>query len=251
MGSVGSTKNDDGTSTFNRANTRKFYDFKDNPALSDAGYLTKAKEWWREHSEYSNLSDWEDNLTEAEEDAIHSWIGFGYDTASKLYNIPWDDLSEGNKEFISNLHSALNKFTLKKGITVNRRTNFKIFGSNKPMGVGQVIDYIKNNTIDGYLQVDGHMSFSTRSNGVSVAGSGLVIHLDVPPNKGGGAYVSTIGGNAGEKEYLTNNNSILKFDPNSVERRADGMIHVNARYVGRAEMQTIDPKNKSKYKKSK
>ena len=169
-----------------------------------------------------------------------------------MYDIPWDNIDEDTKEFLSNLYNGINKFELKKGITVNRATDFQIFGQPKGytgrMTVDELKDYLKNQTKGGLIQVDGFMSFSSRKGGVSVASSGLVIELDVPPNKGMGAYVSGIGENYSEQEFMTNNNAILKFDWKSV-RNENGNVHVKARLMGRAEMQTIDPKNNSALKK--
>lgn len=241
MGAVGNSK------------TETYYDFKDNPILNDNPYGSsdEAVKWWRDHDDFSNAKDWEDNLlTSTEADAIEAWVGSGYEDMSELYETPWDDMDSDAKFMATQMFNAINKFELKKGITVNRGTNFKIFGSNNKMTVEQVQNYLNNETDHGHIQSDGFMSFSTRTSGVPVAGSGLVIHLNVPPNKGGGAYISnSIGGNKGEREYLLNNNSIMKFDPKSVELKGDGRIHVNAKLVGRGAMQTIDEKNTSKYKK--
>lgn len=218
----------------------------------DAAWSSDATKHWKEHPELSNITDWESGLSESERKAIHHWIGAGYDDdASQLYTTEWDNLSNDNKQFLSNLYNAVDKFELKKPIQVNRSTNFRIFGApsgSYKMSADDVRNFLKNETKGGYLQNDGFMSFSTKTDGVTVAGSGLVIHLQVPPNKGGGAYVSGIGGNHSEREYLVNNNAIFKFDVKSV-RESGGKVHVNAKYVGRSKMQTIDSKNKSRYKK--
>lgn len=238
-----------------KAETESYYDFKDNPILSDNPFMSgsKAIEWWREHDEYSNAKDWEDNLLDGDEvDAIKAWVGSGYYDMAELYTTEWDNMQDWEKEMATNIYNALNKFELKKGITVNRATDFKIFGANGGMTVEQIKDYLTNQTDNGLIQSDGFMAFSTRATGVPVASSGLIIHLNVPPNKGGGAYISnTIGENLSEREYLVNNNSIMRFDPKSVYKDDKGKIHVNAKLVGRAEMQTIDPKNKSKFSKNK
>lgn len=242
MGSVG-----------NRQSTESYNDFSGIPVLSDN--MTpgqKAVAWWREHTEMSNTADWMDNLlTEDEADAVKEWTGSGYWDLADLYTTEWDDMQTSTKEFATDLFNAVNKFELKQGITVNRSTDFQIFGRDKhqKMTEEQVRNFLKNETDNGLIQNDGFMSFSTRSAGVKVAGSGLVIHLNVPPNKGAGAYVSAVGGNKGEREYMTNNNSIMRFDANSVRTDENGYIHVNAKLVGQSKMQTIDSKNKSKFRK--
>ena len=252
MGSSGRIKKADGEAYKDTKNS-EYYDFKDNIYLYGAGNGEEATKWWKEHTEYSNTEEWIKSMTDEELKAVKSWTGGGYDSwAKRLYKTPWDDLSESDKARAINLYNALNKFELKKGIQVNRMTDFKIFGSNKRMTADEVMKFIKNNTDNGLLQVDGFVAFSTKSKGVSVAGSGLIIHMQVPPNKGGGAYVSAPAWNDHEKEYLVNNNSIMKFDPNSVYKDDSGRVHVNAKLVGRAKMQTIDPKNDTQFaKKSK
>lgn len=234
--------------------SESYYDFKDNPTLSTNNVSGHdASEWWQEHTEMSNLNEWADNLiTPNELGAVESWVGASYDDLADLYTTEWDDLDSDTRKVATDLFNALNKFELKKGITVNRNTNFMILGAERrsqKMTEAQVKNYLENYTDNGLIQSDGFMSFSTRTNGVAVAGSGLVIHLNVPPNKGGGAYISTVGGNPSEREYLVNNNSIMKFDSRSVRTDEKGNVHVNAKLVGRAQMQTVDSKNNSKFRK--
>lgn len=212
--------------------------------------------WWRNNTDLSNFAEWEKGLTEEEEKALTGWTDIGYSTLSLLYNTEWDNLSDYAKSRATAIYNALNKFQLKQGITVDRATNFKIFGAqgNQKMTVEQVKDYLQNQTKDGMIQNDGFMAFTTVQNGYSVDGSGLVIHLNVPPSTGAGAYIGNV--NPYEREYLLNNNSILKFDPNSVKLvQGDAYhkptIHVTATVVGRAKMQTIDKKNDSIYAKKK
>lgn len=233
-----------------KGKAESYYDFKDNPDLSDLLHGDKyaATDWWMNNTELSNMKEWYENTTPKEDTAIENWVGADYHDFADLYDVPWDELPLYQKMAITNLYNAINKFELKKGITVNRATNFKIFGSDMHMTAEQVQKYLETQTQDGMIQADGFMSFSTVTNGVPVAGSGLIIHLDVPPSTGAGAYVPPIGGNHAEREFLLNNNSILKFDPKSVRKDSNG-VHVNAKLVGRAEMQTIDEKNKSKFKK--
>ena len=239
MGAVGSNKQ-----------TETYWDFKDNKDLSDNinGDKYKATDYWREHTELSNAGEWEDKLLKtAEKDALEHWVGSGYYDMSALYAYQWDDMDDWEKEIASNMYNGINKFELKKGITVNRGTSFRIFGGGSKMTAGQIRNYLDKNTKDGVLQSDGFMSFSTRADGVPVAGKGLVIHMDVPPNKGFGAYVSGIGGNHGEREYITNNNAIIKFDSKSITTDKKGNIHINAKMLGTAKMQSFDSKNKSGY----
>lgn len=236
--------------------TSSYYDFKDNPILSgNSAYMDgtaeQATEWWKEHDDISNFGSWVDGLSKEENSALKSWADIGYSLLSNLYGTEWDKLDPYTKSLATRVYDALNKFELKKGITVDRATNFRIFGNTGMMTEDQVRDFIANKTDGGLIQSDGFMSFSTVTNGYQVAGKGLVIHLNVPPSKGAGAYIGNV--NPYEKEYLLNNNSILKFDKNSVRTVAGPngakRIHVNATVVGRADMQTIDKKNNSQFKK--
>ena len=234
-------------------NQESYWDFKDNPLLSTdvSGTGGQAADWWREHDELSNTGSWEDDLSDDQRNAVETYAGSGYWDVAELYETEWDNMTDYQKKLVSNIYEALNKFELKKPITVNRMTSFKIFGkqfSSDTMTADEVKDYLRDNTSGGLLQNDGFMSFSTLSNGVNVAGSGLVIHLDVPKNTGAGAYISGIGGNYSEREYLVNTNSIMKFDIDSV-RQVGSQVHVNAKLVGRAKMQTIDSKNTSEFRK--
>ena len=240
-----------------KGSTETYYDFSDKDFLySDTlGYAVgedypwkKAENWWNEHSDISNAKEWGDNLTPDEKNAVQYWVSSGYYKLSELYKTEWDSLPEDKKQKAINLYNALNKFELKKGITVNRATDFKIFGGGN-MTAEQLRNFLKNDANGGVLQSDGFMAFSTLKNGVDVESGKVVIHLNVPPNKGYGAYVSNVGMNTGEREYLVNNNAVLKFDPNSVYEASNGQIHVNAKMLGNAKMQTIDSKNKSKYRK--
>lgn len=227
-----------------------YYDFSTNPLLNNDDFTTgqKASKWWVEHTEISNASEWEHALSDDEKQAVTKWAGSGYENLAELYSTEWDNMSPEIKQSASNLYEAINKFETKQGITVNRQANFQIFGQDPAvkMDAQQLIDHLnENGTV---RQSDGFMSFSTATNGVSVDGSGLIIHLDVPPNKGMGAYISHVAHNAFEREYLLNNNAVLKFDPKSVWEEKDewgyNLVHVNAKLLGRAKMQTIDSKNK-------
>lgn len=232
----------------------RYYDFSDNDLITNGNGLDAAN-WWREHDEFSNAGDWEENeLTTDESDAVDWWTNEGYHDAKALYETPITGMEPHLYDAISDLTNAINKFELKKGMTVHRATSFLIFGAEskgQKLSVDEVKNFIKTNTDKGLMQIDGFMSFTTRPNGVAVAARGAVIDLDVPPNKGMGAYVSGVGGNYTEREYLTNRNAILRFDANSVRQDDHGLIHVKARLMGRAERQTIDPQNTSKFKKKK
>jgi len=189
---------------------------------------------------FSNLDEWYDGLTYAQGQAIDGYVGNDYATINKAqYNIPWEKMSDHQREMVSNLHNALNSFELTKPIEVYRETNFKIFGSTVPMSMSEIRNHL---TADGeFKQIDGFMSFSTHSGGSAVDGRGLVIEMKVPPSTGAGAYIGNTYGLKPESEYLTNNNSVLRFDKDSMFTDGKGRVHIKAEWVGRSEAQTISP----------
>lgn len=203
-------------------------------------------EKWFNNPKLSNMKDWEDNLLTADEkDTVMYYTGSGYQYLNEeMYNEHWDDMSSYQKKKAINLYEAINKFELNKGINTVRQCDFKIFGSKKTMTVDQVIDFLKNKTIDGHVQVDGFLSSTTKPSGTYADSHGLWIDIKTPPNKGGGAYVSDVGYNAGESEYLFNSNAVFKFDVNSVHKDSNGYVHVSAEWVGQAKDQAKKKKKK-------
>lgn len=199
---------------------------------------------------FSNIDDWINSLSFDEYGVVEGYVGNDYEGMNKAqYNTPWEDMSEQQREQIANLHNALNKFELNKGIEVYRETNFKIFGSNEPMSMSDVRHFLTDN--GDTLQVDGFMSFSTHSGGASVEGRGLVIEMKVPPSTGAGAYIGNTIGLKPESEYLVNTNSVLHFDKNSMYVDGKGRVHIKAEWIGRSKAQTISPTYKGLRMKSK
>lgn len=208
---------------------------------------------WFEDTDNSNYEAWSNNLTKDEKQAIDDYIGYDYGGInSSLYNIPWEDLKEGwQKKEIVDLYHAINKFELKQTIQVNRACDSKIFGK-KGMSVNEIKAFLKQS--DGYVQNNAFMSFSTKSGGVVVDSKGVQLHVTVPESTGAGAFLGKHGlGN--EREFLFNNNAVIKFDSDKVYQDNYGIIHVYGEWVGQAESQTIsknyDKNALSKGKKSK
>ena len=202
---------------------------------------------WFNNPKLSNHSEWKDNLlTYNEQEAIQYYTGSWYHSINPyLYNIPWDKLDDSDKKRASDLYHAINKFELNKAIKTVRQCGFQIFGSNTKMSAQEVINYLNNETVDGHIQINGFLSSTTRPSGTFAANKGVWIDLYTPPNKGGCAYVSSVGGNSSESEVLYNNNAILKFDASSVHYNpSDGYVHVSAQWVGQATDQHF--KNKKK-----
>ena len=199
---------------------------------------------WFNNPKMSNMAEWEKGLTSDQESAVDYYTGSGYHSINpSLYDIPWDSLSDGMKEQASNLFEAINKFELNKSINTVRRCDFQIFGASEgqSMSVEQVKNYLTNVATDGLVQANGFLSSTTNPSGTYAYANGLRIDFEVPPNKGGGAYVSKVGGNGGESEYLFNSNAVFQFDPNSVEQKG-GIIHVKAKWVGQAKDQAFKKK---------
>lgn len=244
MGAVG-VKTTSGSSLVNQpsAEAEKYTEFDDHGGADK----------WFANEKLSNFSEWRTGLSDAEYKALKSYTGGGYSSMnSSLYGIPWDEMSATQKAKMAALYDAISRFELKKGINVTRKADFQIFGAKdtySQMTVDQIKDFLKQT--NGVVQNDGFMSFSADPRGRGINGNSVVIHLRIPPSKGAGAYVNPISSNMGEMEYVLNTNAVLKFDTNSVEKKSDGKIHVTADWLGQAQMQTIDPKNKSVHAKKK
>ena len=211
----------------------------DERTAQDKRYVEEVADRFRK---YSNLDEWFDGLSSAEYSAIEGYVGNDYeDMNGAQYNTPWEDMDGWQKEQIANLHNALNKFKLNKGIEVYRETNFKIFESSSPMSMSEIREYLSNG--NEVKQIDGFMSFSTHSGGSAVAGRGLVIEMSIAPSvsAGAGAYIGNTIGLKPESEFLTNTNSVLRFDKNSMYVDGKGRVHIKAEYLGRSEAQTISP----------
>ena len=205
---------------------------------------------WMANPDLTNSVAWMQGLTPEQKSAIESYTGSGYSGLNvALYNTPWDQMTPAMKQKAAALYEAINKFELKKGITITRQCDSKMFG-HAGMSLEQIKSAITKN--GGYIQNDGFMSFGTNDHGVAIAGSGVIISLKVPPSKGAVAYVNPISlhKGAGENETIVNSNSVLKFNPDSI-KKVGNKVYVEAEWVGQAKSQTIDPKNKTKYSKGK
>lgn len=201
---------------------------------------------WFNNPKMSNMAEWEKGLTPAQESAIDYYTGSGYiNMNNDLYKTPWDQMTASMKQKAANLYEALNKFELHKAIHTVRQCDFQIFGASEyqSMTPEQVVSYLKNETSDGLIQVNGFLSSTTIPIGTYANKHGVWIDITTPANKGGGGYVSHKGGNDGEGEYLHNSNSVFKFDPNSVHKGKDGYVHVTATWVGQAKDQKFKKKN--------
>ena len=201
---------------------------------------------WMANPDLTNSVEWMKGLTPEQLSAIKHYTGSGYvGVNNAMYGKPWDQMTATEKQRASALYEAINKFELKKGITITRQCNTQIFGK-----AGMTMEQIKS-TLDksgGYVQNNGFLSFSTNDKGVAINASGVIISLKVPPSKGAVAYVNPISTHKGsvENETIVNSNSILKFDTGSM-KQVGNKIYIEAEWVGQAKNQTIDPKNKSKF----
>lgn len=193
------------------------------------------REWLKDPNN-SNFSDLQ--YTDSERNAIYIYTGNAYKTINRaLYDKEWKDISASTRMTIQNMDSGLSKFDLKNGIEITRQCDFQVFGAKDTdnMSLQQVKDYLAPSK--GVLQNDGFMSFSMDDEGRSIAGSGVVIHLRIPPTTGAGAPVYNISQHSSEREFLLGRNAILHFDESTV-RQEGSKIHVTAYYLGRAEKGT-------------
>ena len=130
---------------------------------------------WFANKDLSNYTEWRESLTPSEEEAISKYTGNSYGTMNiSLYNTPWDELSDYGKQRIMQLYDALSRFDLKHGINVTRQTDTQIFG-DYGMSMEEIVASLEKS--NGYIQNDGFLSFSADPRGRSIAGSGVVLHL--------------------------------------------------------------------------
>ena len=192
---------------------------------------------WFNDPDNSNLAEWWDGLSPEEKLWVENYTNASYGSINMYqYETAWEDMPDEMKERIAHLHNALSSFELNKTIQVNREASFQIFGSEGKMTVAQVKYFLKQS--DGYVQNDGFMSFSSKANGVSVDGKGLIIHMKFPPSVGAGAYVAPHSGHRNESEWLANSNGVYKFDTNKVYEDYEG-VHVHGEWIGQNRAQTI------------
>ena len=193
---------------------------------------------WFNDPENSNYLDWNDNLTPDDKKGITHYVGSGYEwTQNELYNKPWDKMSPSEKTNASRLYEAINKFELNQAIKLRRRADFQIFGAeqNSNMTVAQLKKLLAMNDT---FQSNGFLSFTTNlDHKIFSHNKGVVIDMIMPPNKGGGAWNGYY--NSSEYEFIVNSNAVLKFDPTSVRREKDGLIHVDAEWLGQAKDQVF------------
>jgi len=210
---------------------------------------------WMMNPENTSSSTWESELSYDELSAVRSYTGSSYTSMNTaLYTKEWDEIPQSMREKIANAHEALNKYEVKKGIEITRQCDFRILGFDQ--GYKPTIKQLKQLFKDSgtYFQNDGFLSFAVNKRGVAIGGgSGLVLHLRVPPSKGAGAYVNPISMHSGqtENEFLVNTNAVLRFDPDSAFVDSSGRVHLTAYHEGRARMQAIDSKNTSAFAKPK
>ena len=206
------------------------------------------RDWFKANS---NIEDWTLNqLTTGEQKAIQKFTGSAFSDINRWqYTIPWESMNDEQRAIISKMYNGLNKFELNSGVVVDRACDFQIFGKKKgeKMSMSDIYNHLKGS--NGVVQNDGFMSFTTNKGGFGVAGSGLVIRLRVPPSVGAGGYVDHFSSHEGEKEFILNNNSVLRFDLNSMYTDNAGRVHIDADWLGRAKSQTISPTNKSAMRK--
>lgn len=249
MGSTGNKKSGGGglvntpvgsANVINELMQLKYTDFKDGSGADK----------WFANETLSNFKEWYNDLTPSERESIDWYTGSLYGPLNdNLYNTPWDEMDENIKDHAANIYNALSKFELKHAIGLTRQCDFQIFGANygEQMSVQQVKDFLGQR--NGVVQNDGFLSAGADNHGTSVDGAGLVIHFKIPPSKGAVGFIKPLG-ISHENETLINNNAVLQADMSSIHKEGS-KIHVDMYWLGQAQTQTIDPKNKSSKKKKK
>ena len=218
-----------------------------NTPVSDADKFSvltaNGEDKWFANPKLSNYEEWIAGLTAAEKSIIYYYTGSGYDNLNdELYTTPWDLMYESDKLKAATLYEALNKFELHHGLTVMRQCDSRVFGVAPGASADKIVEQLKQS--NGVVQANGFMSTGASGSGTSVDSSGVVLKIEVPPSKGAGAYIKSMG-IGHEHEFLMNSNGVYKVDVNSVHKGSDGKVHATMRWIGQAKIQTIDPKNKS------
>lgn len=197
--------------------------------------LQKSTNWFSEHS---NSDNWEGELEHEELSSLKYYTGSGYIGINKaMYTQQWKDVDTKLKSRIEAMERGLGKSVIYDGMTVTRACDFKIFGakSGHDMTIDQIKNWLAKHSKNGVIENKGFLSAGANDHGADIDGSGLVIHIKVPPSKGAGAYVNPISVHSGssENEFLFNSHGLYKFDVNSLRIGSDGNIHIDGRWVGR------------------
>lgn len=184
----------------------------------------------------SNIDEWERGLSIDEKTVINSYTGSKFTQMNDaLYKVPYDEISPILKAKITDLSNAISKFELNKGIEVTRESSASLFGGNTT--IADIKKFLQ--PTNGVVQINGFMSSAfTSDKGAAYNSDDIVVHYKVPASKGAGAYVDRISSNAGENEFLFNNNGVYKYDINSL-RVINNKIHINAKWIGRAKKQAL------------
>ena len=201
--------------------------------------MEKSTKWFKDPSN-SNSEEWTKNLKADEYKAIHDYTGESgisyHQINEQLYTRDWKNIDSDVKDRINSIDNAMNNSVLLNGMNVTRQCDFKIFGasSGKQMTIDEVKEFLKTNSKNNVLTNKGYLSSGANNHGADIDGSGLVIHIKIPPSKGAGAYVNPISKMSGssENEFLLNRGGMYKFDPGSMYTDWKGHIHINAVWVG-------------------
>lgn len=185
----------------------------------------------------SNAWLWRNELSKEQQNAFARYTGTDdvYDINSALYKGKKDSLSQSQKDVINNLDSAINDFTLYKGIMTTRQADARMFGFKKGENPSkqQILDKLQETY--GHMQFPAYLSSGVDDEGVPVNAFGVMVHIQVPPSKGAGAYISKeIHAHSEENEFLFARNTVIKYDLNSLKNK-NGIWEINARYVGKTE----------------
>ena len=86
----------------------------------------------------------------------------------------------------------------------------------------------------GYIQYPAFMSSGADDEGMAYNTLGdVMVHIQVPPSKGAGAYIADprTSQYVSENEFVFARNSVLKYDLNSL-KYSSGIWEINARWIG-------------------
>lgn len=166
---------------------------------------TKSEAFFGLNQSNGMFPDWHKNLTPEQLQAVRYYTSNAYeDINDALRKIGLSNSSARMQETISRITSALDKFQLKKALTVYRGASGAIFGGEKT--VAEINALAK---AGARLTDKGFMSTSA-SEGAQFSGRYRFV-ITIPAGTGRGAYVSPVSHYRSENEFLLQRNSTFKI----------------------------------------
>lgn len=149
--------------------------------------------------------DWRNNLLPDQLSAVRFYTGSAYEDINDALRISGlHNASSRMQETIANITDAIDKFKLKKSLTVYRGASGAIFGGDK------TVDEINAMARAGARLTDKGFMSTSASEGAQFGGDYRFV-ITVPAGTGRGAYVAPVSHYGSENEFLLQRNSTFKI----------------------------------------